>query len=240
MDNFIMKRTPKGFEVYKTTKNLLGKEKMVDVSKNEFFDYSSKYFKETGEYIVYPNVKNMEMATYLKEKAYYNNKHFFSDFNMRTTWLYNVKEENVKEYIDEYEDDTYYLVKIVGNVRIYSSDSRLMLELKNFEFEYLSTFKYSKRYIELLMQNACNGIYQSARDIDEMYKELYTASNNALPVWCCSTCTKVFMNLDEFYSHLIEEEHMDGIFTEHPFDEEVQRIKRTIQYKIKNHQESST
>ena len=197
-----------------------------------FFNYSSVCLKETNKYTLCPNIEKMSMDTYLKEKAYYNNKHYFSDFNMRTIWTYDIKNEEIEEF--EYEEEVYYLVRIIGIVSIYAPNDKMLTRIEDFKFNYLKNYKYSKRYIELLMQNACNGIYQTARDIDEMYKELYSSANHSLPVWCCDTCMEVFVNLDEFFYHLIEEGHMDGVFNEHPFDNEVKRVKNLVENKIKN------
>ena len=131
MPNFIVERTPKGFNVFKMIKPLIGKEKKIEVSKNDFFNYSSVCLKETNKYTLCPNIEKMSMDTYLKEKAYYNNKHYFSDFNMRTTWTYDIKNEEIEEF--EYEEEVYYLVRIIGIVNIYAPNGKMLTRIEDFK-----------------------------------------------------------------------------------------------------------
>lgn len=239
MADFIVERTPKGFDTFKMIKPIFRKAKKVKVSKNDFFNFSANCLRKEKKYTICPSIDGLSMDTYLKEKAFYNNKHFFSDFNTRTTWFFDIANEEVEVVEYDEEDEKIYLVHLTGKVRVYLPDGNLLFEMDNFKFNYANFFKYSKRYVELLLQNACNGIYQSARDIDEIHKELYASANKDLPIWGCDTCNETFNNVDEFYCHLIEEGHNDGIFTSHPFDKEAQRVKQLVANKIARMKESA-
>lgn len=215
-------------EIFKEVKSLFGKTKLKKVSPDEYYRYSRDYLLSSkGNYSICPKLKGSNMLEYLTEKSNYNNQHFTSDFNCRTIWKLNIKNEQIIGF------GPLQIKNFSGTMEVRTEDGTLVFSPMDIQFSLPvnSTIMASTRILELLLQNACNGIYQNARDVEEYNIQVRKDCNLPLdtPLYVCEECGETFANLDEFFCHLIKEAHFDSILTSHPFDKEVLRVKKLVE-----------
>lgn len=224
MDNiFNVKISPDGkLSVYTKTKKFF-REKLTKVSLIEFFNSSKRYLVQTGKYSIFPSMVGISPTTYLTNKAEFNLLNGFSDFNQRTTWkINNFGEEHKK--IMEVEGTPVYEGKIFGSLYINDAKGNTMMKIDDFELPFINSHIVSEKEAELLLQNACNGVFTTARDRVSLLDEVQKNEGLGNTRFICEECGEIFDSLPEFFSHLIETGHKDSILTMHKYDPEIKKV----------------
>lgn len=215
-------------EIFKNVKGIFKKNKLKKVSSKELFTFTRTCFEKDRQFII-PSISGITKENYLSAKASYGLFNNFSDFNQRTVWSF-TPESNVYDMLEE-DGQIFYVGKIKGKIVVKGEDGRVIFE-GMLTHPYASPFKMSAKCVELLFQNATNGVYQTARDLEAVNKELNELSNNKdRALWICESCGEKFNTLDEFFCHLIEEKHWDSILECHPYDKECTRVRSLIEEK---------
>ena len=212
------------YTFYKNKKTLLGL-KTIKVSPFEVFTYSKRSLKD-GLYTISPTIRNCNILEYLTEKASFFQENNLSDFPDRTIWKMDILEENIKEF--ERDGIKLFNVCIVANFKVSSDKNLPIVDMNDFHFAYNSERVLSKDTLRMLFQNACNGSRMTLRDIEE-----YSKSIDDEPWIKCEKCNEVFTTLDDFYCHLLEEEHYDSILDEFPNDKEVVNVANILKNKLR-------
>ncbi len=227
-----VKIMPNGqFSVYTKIKKLFG-EKFQKVSPIEFFNVSRRDLVQKGKYSIVPNMSGMGALTYLDSKAMFNLLNGLSDFNQRTVWkLNNFNEEHKIIGKTELEDDIYEGI-VSCSLNISGQDGRPLVEIEDFELPYIDAHIPSKKELELLLQNACNGKFITARDKISYLNEVHKNAGLEDVKFMCDECGEIFDSLPEFFSHLVETGHKDSVLIMHKNDPE---IKKLLSLMEKNH-----
>ena len=208
------------------------------VTEEDFYGASRKYLAEQGRYKIIPILENaiLDPLTYLEKKAILSRRNNWeSDFGKRMF----VKAEFVEDnnYKRAQTDSTYIPYYLYLNVWICDEKTKesafdgyftikILYSHENYEF-----WNYSAEYIALLIRNAINGNLQTARDIEETCQKRvldiyqYEESN----IYQCEECNEKFTNLNDFFCHLLEENHYDSILDEFPNDKEILHVKKMIE-----------
>lgn len=217
-------------EVFREVKTIFGKKKLKKVSLDEYYSFTRNSLKENKNgYRISPKVKGEDSISYLANKSVYNREHFVSDFDFRTTWSLTLKEEN------HYLENNKPVKDLNFDLVVYDTKGNILFGSKDFIFttEESEDSEAIRELLEYLYQNACNGIYQTARDIEGYIlasRKVYQVQEDA-PLYKCEECGELFYSLNEFFYHLIEEGHLDSILTTFPFDKEVLRVKKLVETK---------
>ena len=229
-----LKRTPNGVEINETKKSWFGRKRKKKVTETNFFSFSKDELERTGSYAIVPHIEKgaikYSILQYLEDKAKFNLKNNLSDFNFRTIWKFKINKEETNS------TNGVELKTTIGELNCYDEKGRPVLSPLTMEFTMPITDKGgvpSSRTIELLIQNACNGKYQTARDIEEYeYSFMHDMGDTiGRNLYYCEECGEEFKNLNEFFYHLIDQEHFDSILTSHKYDKEVLRVKELIERK---------
>lgn len=211
------------------------------ISKEDFFCFQREMIRKRQEYQLVPYLKNgtLDVITYFKQKASLARlNNWNSDFGKRVKVKCEFIEDNsYKEAINatkvkELPRSLFLKVWILNeqtNKNIFEDNFYFNLRIV-YSFENYEYWNYSAEYIALLIRNAINGNLQTARDIEETIlkriEDVYMEEGR--DIFECDICDKKFKNLNELFSHLIEENHYDSFLDEFPNDNEVQRIKNVI------------
>lgn len=225
--DFYVERTEKGYKFFKPVKGLFNKMKKKEVSADEFFAFSRNLLKERG--FILPKIKGISKEAYMDLKASYGLEKAKSDFGQRTKWSFLCQEENAEEIV--FSGYKLYQGNLKGIFTVRGENNELLLE-GEMNYPYIQAHKMTPRMVELLLQNSSNGIYTSARDIENFNAEVdritgieYSSKDN----WICEECGKTFKTIDEFFCHLIEEKHQDSVLETHPYDKECIFVKNQIE-----------
>lgn len=221
--NYIVQLTPDGkLSVYTKTKKFF-REKMQQVSLLEFFNTSKRDLLMKGRYSIFPNAVGIGTNTYLSAKAQYNLLNGQSDFNQRTVWkISNFADEHEKVKVTD--DISIYSGTITGDLNVSDASGNTIFSQENFSLPYADSHIPSEKEAELLLQNAANGTYTTARDrfayLDEVHKNCGLGGAKLI----CEECGEIFDSLPEFFSHLIETGHKDSILSMHKDDPEIKKL----------------
>ena len=211
---------------------------MKNVSEKDFFGAQREYLKKTGRYKILPILENgtLDSITYLYTKSILSRKNNWeSDFGERVS----VKAEFLKEdeFIEEYNKKPYHAPKYIY-LKVWICNEKtgenmfdgyftikILYSCENYEY-----WNYSADYIALLIRNAINGNLQTARDIEETLQKrnLDIYLEEGWEILECEECKEKFTNLNDFYCHLLEENHYDSFLDEFPNDRETLHVKNSI------------
>lgn len=223
-DFYVEYKDGKLTNISKSVKGLFNKKKFKKSSPEELFGYSKKLLKEDKYKL--PLVEGLNKELYLSMKASYGMKNNFSDFETRTKWTFICKEDVCDEKIDKF--GKYYIGCLEGNVIVKDENNNLIFE-GYIKHPYVQNYRMTPKCLELLFQNATNGIYQNARDIEAFHNEMEKMTGvEREHNWICEECNEKFKTLDELFCHLIEEQHHDSILDCHPYDKECLRVRNLI------------
>lgn len=202
--------------------------KFEEVTQEEYYGYSRNNLITKGFYTMNPSISGTTLQEYLLKKSIFANKHKFSDFNCRTIWnLLNAKTSTKEANLPGFEGPV-KITTLSGDLLVKDSNDNPMFVQEGYSIVLLGDA--SVRYLELLCQNACNGIYQSARDIEAFIAEADKLDKKGPhPYYVCETCGETFNDLNAFLCHLIETKHKDSIIENHPYDREIIRVKNLIE-----------
>ena len=202
------------------------REKIKKVSLNEFFLLGKNSLKKSNSYEMLPQVDGISPTSYLYQKSLFNLDNKESDFGKRTIWR--ISNPSIESRPFVLKETTYYETFLRGNLKVSDESGRIILEEPDYRFFHLGLEKIDVRFVELLNQNASNGVLQTAREtfelVDMVTKNLQ--GNNA--VLKCEECGEIFHSIPEFYSHLIENKHYDSILDSNIYDPEVIRIRNLV------------
>lgn len=223
-DFYVEFKDGKLIKILKSVKGFFNKKKLKDASQDELFGYTKSLLKENKYQL--PIVEGLNQETYLSMKATYGMRHNFSDFGQRTSWTFICKEDVCKEITDK--EGKFYIGQLEGDVIVKGANNQIIFE-GNIRHPYIHNFRMTPKCLELLFQNATNGIYQTARDIEAIHKEFDKLTGEEREFnWICEECGQKFKTLDELFCHLIEEQHHDSILDCHPYDKECIRVRNLI------------
>lgn len=212
--------------IYTKTKRFFG-EKFNKVELKRFFTLGKESLS-TGRlcYSIVPRVSGLSPQDYLYMKSDYNLKHKESDFGKRVLWdIADIEEECSTEII---EGNTYYSGSLTGKITITDTEENIIFQSDNWHFNYFDKFKMDAKFIKLLNQNACNGIYQTAREQFDLVTQFSEGRCEKASKLRCEVCDEIFDSIPEFFCHMIEENHYDSILDDFIYDPEVIRIKNLI------------
>lgn len=211
--------------IYTKTKRFF-REKLEKVDLRKFFSEGKESIKLGKSYSIIPAVSGLSSQDYLYQKSLFNLHKRESDFGQRTIWkLRDTKWDIETANIDNL---TLYHGLLNGTLEISDTNGTLLFSSKNYSFEYVDTFEMDEHIIELLNQNACNGVYQTARETFELI-DIFTKKRTGLNAKLrCEECGEIFDSIPAFYSHLIENKHYDSILDSNIYDPEVIRIKNVV------------
>lgn len=217
------------------------KSKIVD--NERFFCSRRDEMKETDYYGILPKMEDrsqvIDTITYLYNKSILSRQNNWeSDFGYRVK----VKAEFIKneENYERSRKDYYFMPRTLFlRVRIFQESTgkdifndffTLRVCYSDDHFDY---WNYSEDYIALLIQNAINGNLQTARDIEKTMlkynEDIYM--EEGWPIFKCDECGEKFLNLNDFYCHLLEEGHYDSFLDEFPNDRETLHVKNMLERK---------
>lgn len=205
------------------------KEVKENVSLSEFFNVNKVAARMGVDgYCIFPQIKGMSPNSYLYTKARYNLLNGYSDFNKRTIWNitnFSTTQKRVVSSLENMENEPpLYLGEISGSLNVVDEEGNVIFNDDNFKFNYYDNHIYSERESELILQNAANGMFTTARDLYYYIDEVNKNCGQGGAKLICEECGEIFESLPEFFSHLIETGHKDSILAMHRFDPEIRKV----------------
>ena len=211
--------------VYTKTKRFF-KERLEKADLRKFYLEGKESLRTGAAYSIIPAVSGLSAQEYLFQKGIFNLEKKESDFGRRTIWRLKDTKKSVETA--DCGGTTLYHGLLNGTIEITDEEGRLLFSSKNYRFEYVDTFEIDEHTVELLNQNACNGVYQTARETFELIN-IFTKKRTGLNAQLrCEECGEIFDSIPAFYSHLIETKHYDSVLDSNIYDPEVIRIKNLV------------
>lgn len=162
-----------------------------------------------------PIINGMSLSSYLLRKANYNLSYKKSDYDKKVHFVIN------KFNIDN-ENKFIFL-------------SGKMLDDNNFKYfeveikEPLNQSLTSKKEIfEDLFSVAFSGNRTTIRERHKMFSALLKNTAIGYNMYTCDVCKETFTNIDEYFSHILEEKHFCSFLDLFPYDNEVINVKKIL------------